>query len=73
MIKMKAIKNAGSATSPKNFPNIVNGTKIARMHMIMVNRQTILEAWLSINGILAVRIMCNPIKLDTIPQENQIV
>lgn len=67
MKKMKAIHIGCNGTNPKNFPIKVNGTKMATMQMMMVKAYTVLEALLSINGILAVLMMCKPIKFETIP------
>lgn len=72
-MNINTIKNGVNGTSPRNFPINVKGTIIATMQIIVVNIYTVFDAWLSINGIFAVLIMCRPIRFDTIPYENHIV
>ena len=65
--KISPIKVGVNGTNPKNSPIKVNGMHTATAHNTKVNKYTVLDAWLSKNGILAVLIIWSPIKLDTIP------
>ena len=72
-MNINAIKNGVRKASPRNFPINVKGTIIATAQITIINKYTVFDAWLSINGIFAVLIMCKPIRFDTIPYENHIV
>ena len=55
------------------MPKIVKGTIRAIILKSMEVTYTGFAALLFINGVFAVLIMCNPIKFDTTPYENQMV
>ena len=62
----------GIGTSPIYFPIKLNGIIIATMLNPIDVAYTAFELLLSINGVFAVLITCNPTRFDTTPYENHI-